>query len=81
MTLGELKEPTEGERVAQKMREKWYNVPVNLKGEKIIDMAPSLQMVDNAALLSHSNKVAFLLRGKVPIILVLARMLWEIFPV
>jgi hypothetical protein len=44
-------------------------------------MAPSLQMVDNAALLSHSNKVAFLLRGKVPIIHVLARMLWEIFPV
>ena len=33
MTLGELKEPTEGERVAQKMREKWYNVPVNLRGE------------------------------------------------
>ena len=54
---------------------------MNLKGEKIIDMAPSLQMVDNAALLSLSNKVAFLLRGKVPIILVLARMLWEIFPV
>lgn len=33
MTLNEQKELTEGERVAREMREKWYNIPVNLKGE------------------------------------------------